>query len=140
MSRPHLYAIALFVGSALAGCSDDGGSECVTPELDCAPLYEPTFANVFTNTLVPSCAVPGVACHAREGAQGGLVFEDIDEAYTLLTGENGPARIDFDNPGCGALMQRLHSSDPLFQMPPSAPLSEAELCAIDQWVFMGAPR
>jgi hypothetical protein len=133
---------ACVLAVALTGsvaCSDDVACAEVTTE--CAPLYEPTFDNVFTITLQQRCAVVGLACHAREGAQGGLVLVEIEESYDMLVGENGhPRRVDTEALGCGALLSRLGSSDPSRVMPPSAPLSEAELCAVTRWVAMGAER
>lgn len=132
-----LIGIALMWGLA---CS--GADRCVPVDTECQPLYEPTFANIFQNTLAPSCGVAGVACHAPEGAAGGLVFADIEQAHAQLVGADGrivPAD-DPGNIGCGSLLSRLGSDDPGYQMPPFAPLPEAELCAIRQWVVAGAPR
>ena len=139
MSAVRLIAYSLCIGLAatlVTACSD--GEACVQVDTACQPLYEPTFANIFQNTLVPSCGVAGVACHAPEGAAGGLVFADIEQSYQQLAGDS--ARIDPDNVGCGALLSRLGSTEPSYQMPPSAPLAEAELCAIRQWVVSGAVR
>jgi hypothetical protein len=129
-------ALAL-MGSA--ACSDD--LPCAEVTAECAPLYEPTFDNFFTITLQQRCAVAGLACHAREGAQGGLVLAEIEESYDMLVGQSGhPRRVDPEALGCGVLLSRLGSSDPSRVMPPSAPLSEAELCAVTRWVAMGAER
>lgn len=133
---------ALFIAAlgGLAACSS-GSDECVAVSPECTPLYAPTFENVFTNTLQQRCGVPGVACHAREGAKGGLVFVDIDESYALLTGANGgPSRVDSAELGCGELVSRVASDDPSRVMPPAAPLGDAELCSIIQWVAGGAQR
>lgn len=130
-------AVALALMSA--ACSDD--STCAEVTAECAPLYQPTFDNVYSTTLQQRCGVAGSACHAREGAQAGLVFADIEESYDMLVGSNGhPRRVDAEALGCGELLSRLASSDPSRVMPPAAPLSEAELCSITQWVAMGANR
>lgn len=124
----------------MPACSDPE-STCTEVTTECAPLYEPTFENVFTNTLQQRCGVAGSACHAREGAQAGLVFVDIDESYALLTGQvDGRVRVDPDALGCDILLSRLASPEPRFVMPPAAPLSDAELCSIVQWVAQGATR
>lgn len=140
--QTSLFALVL-IGGALAcaaACSDDE-LVCADVTAECAPLYEPTFDNIYTNTLQQRCDVPGTACHAREGAQGGLVFADIDESYELLTGQaDGRVRVNSDELGCGVLLSRLGSTDPSWGMPPAAPLSDAELCAIVQWIENGAPR
>jgi hypothetical protein len=133
-------ALVITLPITSTACSDDA-VVCAEVTAECAPLYEPTFENVFSTTLQPRCGVAGSACHAREGAQGGLIFADIDEAYDMLTGNGGnPRRVDAEALGCGELLSRLASSDPSRLMPPAAPLSEAELCAITQWVAMGANR
>src|SRR5690606_32299003 len=90
-----IAAAAAALGACLGACSDDAA--CVAIDTACVPLYEPTFDNVFAITLRPSCGVAGSQCHAREGAQAGLVFDDIDEAYSLLTeqpGTGGEPRVD----------------------------------------------
>lgn len=127
------------VTSGFFGCSDT--DVCLSLDTECEPLYEPTFENVYQNTLEPRCGVPGAACHAREGAASGLVLADIDESYQRLTEPAaGQPLVELDNLGCGVLLQRVGSESPAFQMPPSAPLPPAELCAIRQWVALGAQR
>jgi hypothetical protein len=121
---------------ALAGCSGD--DECLTDlDASCAPLYEPTFENVFDNTLKPTCGLPGRSCHATEGRKGGLFFAEADEAHELLV-EGG--RVEAGNPACSLIMRRLESEDPSYQMPPGRQLSAAERCAIQQWIENGAMR
>jgi hypothetical protein len=108
----------------------------------CTPQYEPTFENVFHRTLSPSCALAGRSCHGAEGAQGGIVFDDIDKSYALLI-EGAPGdtlRIDRDDPGCGELIQRIESADASLRMPPGPGLSKEEKCAIELWVTQGAKR
>ncbi|APR87118.1 hypothetical protein A7982_12467 [Minicystis rosea] len=120
------------------GC---GGSSCAPDQpADCAPLYEPTFDQVFARTLAPTCAAPGTGCHAAEGNQGGLAFTDADSAYALLLGEkDGDARV---TPGdaCSELFRRIASTDAAEVMPPGARLPDAERCAIEQWIRGGAKR
>ena len=121
---------AATVGS---GCGDD---ECVEDlSTDCAPLYSPTYDEVFTRTLAPTCAQPGAACHSSQGRKGGLVFEDADEAYTLLVGQ---AVVPSDA-ACSPLVVRLEASDSTV-MPPGSPLDPAERCSIIQWIANGAER
>lgn len=131
--------IVLAAGAALllAGCGADEPG-CAEVSAECAPLYEPTFDNVFAMTLQPRCGVAGVACHSRDGAQAGLIFEEVNESYDLLT--SAPGRVDPETLGCGTLLSRLAAADPARAMPPSAPLSDPELCAVVQWVAMGAQR
>ena len=133
-------ALALVAAVASACSGDDHGclDEVVT---DCDVLYEPVYDQIFARTLLPTCGEAGTACHAPEGAHNGLVFADPDEAYGLLLGEDGaPARVLPEDPGCSLLLRRLESGDDDFVMPPGAPLSEPERCAIRTWVAAGAPR
>jgi hypothetical protein len=126
--------LAALVGAVVsAGCED----ECVTVSTACDPLYAPTFDEVHARTLVTSCATAGAACHGAEGGRGGLVLSDREGAYGALV-EAG--RVVSGDPGCSELVARLVSTDPDVQMPPGAPLSDAERCAIVQWIADGAAR
>ena len=124
----------MLLSLAVAACS---GDECVT-DLDtaCAPLYQPTFQNVFDQTLVPTCGIAGSACHGADGRQAGLVFAEIEEAHRLLL----DGRVEAGDAACSLLMRRLESDDSGFQMPPGRKLNEAERCAIQQWIGNGAAR
>jgi len=132
----ELVAIALVV---LSGCK----GECVTVSTDCAPLYQPSFANVFRNTLQPTCAASGASCHASSGGKGGLVFDTADHAYGELVGVSGPTgrdRVVAGDPHCSLLVEKIESTKSSFQMPPGSPLSAEERCAIEQWIGNGAAR
>ena len=134
-----MYAAALLAASAVlaaAGCSSDDDA-CVQVDPSCTPLYEPTFTNVFERTLVPTCGVEGSACHSADGAQNGLIFEDVDEAYRLLV-DDGRV-IPFD-PSCSELGRRIATTDPRQVMPPGGRLAAAERCAILTWMANGAQR
>ena len=123
----------------LFACSGpDVGCLNPLPE-DCVPQYEPTFDNVFSNTLDSSCSVGGGSCHTSQGAKGGLVLEDPDVAYQLLVGSSSPLVVPGD-PECSPLMWRLESADLGEVMPPGSPLSEVERCAILTWIRNGAER
>ncbi|MEM9489705.1 MAG: hypothetical protein AAGC55_11200 [Myxococcota bacterium] len=132
--------LLVLLGALLGACSGSDGSDdlCVQVSAECVPLYAPTFQNIFDNTLMPGCGVPGSACHAVEGAQGGLILSDIDTAYEALVTEGG--RIDSDMLGCGTLLSRVATDTASLLMPPGAPLADSEICAITQWVAAGAPR
>lgn len=128
----------LFVAALLAACStpadDDDGANCVETQTDCTPQYEPTFDNVHSRTLVPSCALSG-ACHGDPDAQGGFSLVDADTAYEELS-----RRVEPGDTECGTLMWRLHVDQPAAQMPPGMPLPAGEMCAVVQWVEQGAER
>ncbi|MCS6915949.1 MAG: c-type cytochrome domain-containing protein [Myxococcales bacterium] len=128
---------ALALGLALCACA----GECVGVSAACMPLYAPDYDEIFARTLTRSCAQPGPACHAPEGARGGLVFAEAESSYQRLLGQTGrPALVQPGQAGCSPLVQRLESTDPRRQMPPGAPLPVAERCAIVQWIERGAPR
>lgn len=117
----------------LVAC-DDGASPCVidAPPADCAPLYPPTFDQVYARTLMPTCALGG--CHDAYAAKGMLVLDTPDAAYDALV-QGGRA-----DPGCAMLLERIDSHEPGWQMPPGQRLSTAERCAVHQWINAGALR
>jgi hypothetical protein len=129
---------------ATAGCPGPDELACVEG-LDpaCAPLVDPpTFDAVYTETLHPTCASGSGTCHSRDAAKGGLVFEDPDESYGLLTGSlGGRPRVVPGDPSCSLVVERLHADDPEVRMPPGpTPLPDAEACLIQRWIADGAQR
>jgi len=131
------WPIILFALSALSSCGDQ--SACLEPlDLDCAPLYEPTFENVHSITFSGKCALGGTSCHGGSGNKGGLsISSNIDTAYDALM---AGGRIDLIQPECSILLSRILSNNIGNVMPPGNPLQEAERCAIKQWIAAGAPR
>lgn len=134
LRRRLALALAAYV-LALSACDDD----CVDVDTSCTPLYEPTFDNVYTNTLAVSCAVGNGTCHTDDGqtVAGGLGFATADEAYAALTGS--AERVLGGDASCSLLVSRIEASGS-DGMPPGSPLPEAERCAIMQWVANGAAR
>lgn len=115
--------------AALGGCG--GGAGCVEVHETCTPEYEPTFDAVYANTLT-SCAL-ATACHGQ-GSENGLdLGPDADSAYEALLAEG---HVIPGEPGCGEVSIRLGEGE----MPPGAPLSDAELCAVRTWIANGAQR
>jgi len=125
-------AVVLF-GLGLSCAPSAPAPTCVDVSVDCAPLYDPTFEQVFTRTLRPTCAASGFACHAAKGAQGGLVFEEQRDAYARVS-----RTVVAGDPRCSELVRRVTSTDPDVAMPPGKQLVAAEQCAIIQWVAAGA--
>lgn len=127
--------VVALAGSMAPACSDDS---CVEVDVaSCTPTYDPTFDNLFSRTLGPSCGVTGGACHGAEGAKGGLILEIADEAYTLLL----DGRVEPGDPGCSLLVQRIESTDGSVKMPPgSRTLAAGDRCAIERWIADGAAR
>jgi hypothetical protein len=131
------FRAPLVVLVLLWGCGDDAKSPSCRPDEErpsCDPLYAPTFDQLFQRRLKPTCAAAGGSCHASEGAQGGLVLEDADQAFEGLQMRVAPG-----NPSCSLLMDRLDATGALV-MPPGDPLSESERCAFRLWIYDGASR
>ena len=123
-----------------AGCSSADGDAvvCLDPlPTDCAPLYEPTFDNMFEQTF-KGCSVGSVS-HSEQGAKGGLILSDKAAAYALLVDPSDAApRVIPGDPECSLLIQKLEATCPTVVMPPGNPPPASERCAIIQWVRQGA--
>jgi len=126
----------MWLALALAGCPSDPPPECITVDVQCQPLYQPTFANVYDQTLKDGCGSERSACHSRTGQKGGMSFEDADTAYAALL----DGRVIPGDPACSEMVVRSSSPGTDYQMPPGSALMAAEQCALIQWVQAGAPR
>ena len=131
---PKLWFVAM-VAVAVAGCASDPPPSCITVDLACAPLYEPTFDNVYRMTLQNTCGSERSSCHSAAGKQGGMSFEDVSHAYAALRA----GRVVPGDPGCSKMIVRTDSPGASYQMPPGDPLSAAERCSLILWVQAGAP-
>lgn len=132
----RLAALALCALAAVPACGD----ECVDVQTaDCTPQYEPTFDNIYNNTLSLQCGLPGNACHSTEGHQGGLVLDDPESAYNLLVESSDPRVIKSDA-SCSEITRRIDPNGPGPRMPPGGMLDPGVVCAIEQWIEAGAPR
>ncbi len=128
-------AVLVALTTGCSGCSGDD-PECVDVEVaNCAPLYHPTWEEVFSRTIAPRCAVEGGACHSGSDAKGGLRMDDIDETYSQLVGDG---RVLPGDASCSLLVIRIEGGGGV--MPPGTPLSDAERCAVETWVADGAQR
>jgi hypothetical protein len=134
---------ALFAVAAVLACDTEQPyiAKCVAVDLTCEPSHEPTFDVIFENILAPRCGLPGNGCHSTEGAQDGLVLDEVDRAYDTLMGLEGDrSRVIPGDPSCSLVVTRLASISPTLVMPPGEPLPDAERCAIDRWILDGALR
>jgi hypothetical protein len=122
----------LVVVLAVGGCSD-APPTCATVETACAPLYAPTWDNVYTQTVVRSCGGNRSACHAA-GGDGEIDLSSREIAYDSLV----PAHVTGGDAMCSGLVVRVHGAGEDYLMPPGTPLRESERCAIAQWVEAGA--
>jgi hypothetical protein len=137
----------LLAAIAVAGCGPGGEDpplDCIDPmtpaiSTTCAPLYVPTFDNVYTMTLAPKCAGTGAACHSASGNKGEMTLSSIDRAYEELL-EPEQTRVVPGDPACSEMIIRTTASDQSIKMPPGTSLSMPEKCALVQWVANGAQR
>lgn len=129
----------LFVVWMLAGCPADPPPPCITVDTTCAPGYQPTFTNIYNNTLENGCGARRAQCHSASGRAGDLSFEDPDVAYTELL-DPAHGRVKPGDPACSEMIVRTHSPGEDYQMPPGDPLSDPAQCALLQWVLQGAER
>lgn len=118
------------------GC-ETPAPECTTTELDasCLPQYQPTFQNVFTNTIVADCGSDKGNCHGPGNSESGLSFANATQAYQSLTSVVKPG-----SPECSELIVRTHDTGQDYTMPPDRALGESERCALLQWVLAGTPQ
>jgi hypothetical protein len=131
----RVVALLLFC----SGCAGEQW-ECVTESTDCAALYEPTYTNVYENTIRRSCGAGELSCHG-EVSSSDLDFSTIDSTYNLLIGSSETnAYVVPGEPNCSLLTVRIDQANAEDAMPPGMPLGEAERCAVRQWVEQGALR
>ena len=116
---------------ALFACA---GGDCVEVPASCTPQYDPTFDEVYANTLATSCALSG--CHGAGSATPLDLGATADDAHAALL-DGG--YVQPGAPGCGELVRRLEDHGP-DGMPPGAPLSDEERCAVRTWIADGAAR
>ncbi len=128
-------SISIFATLSSSGCSSPGqAGACKAPApTTCSQLYDPTFDQVFTRTLQPTCAAGGSSCHSA--GKGGFLVDTIDATYTRIS-----ARLVAGKPECSEVVDRLYSTETGYAMPPGAQLSEAERCSIVKWIAAGAKR
>lgn len=120
--------------AALPGCPDSGPPSCVAVETSCAPLYAPTFDNVYATTLQNTCGSRLSSCHSANGL-GRMSLMEPSTAYTsLLDGHVTPG-----DPGCSEMIVRTNAPGKDYEMPPGMPLGAPERCSLIQWVAAGAP-
>jgi hypothetical protein len=142
-------AVALFGVLTLSACGDDdpqGGSEpsCLSEPgpLDCDALYgkNPTFSQVYTNTLSPRCATSG--CHSGPSPAGSMQLGTEDQAFESLHSDasTGGPRVVGGDIQCGKVIVRLETHGEAWSMPPGTPLKPNDLCSVRHWIKNGAGR
>src|SRR5215468_9645213 len=123
---------------ALAACTEPPPA-CIDVDTMCQSLYQPTFDNVYANTLQMKCGSTRSSCHSATGHMGGMDFTTKDTAFAALLAP-GHDRVVPGDPGCSKIIVRTNGIGKDYQMPPGDPLTdEHERCALIQWVANGAP-
>jgi len=137
-----LAALLACDGSSQGGAGMGGADACLEPlDLECTPSYSPTYDQIFTRRIVPTCGAGGTSCHGPSGNKGNLTLDpnDPDAAYSALLEADHGLVVPGD-PECSVMIQRLESDDLDFVMPVRQPLMPGELCSIRKWVANGAQR
>ena len=130
------FLLLVWAGLSCLGGEEPVPSTCVEGlDRQCAPLYEPSYEQVFRQTLMPKCGVGNGSCHDPGGGNGGLVISDLETSHGALL--DGGFVLPGD-PECSPLIQVTEGHPSVSAMPPGAPLSAEERCALIQWVASGA--
>jgi hypothetical protein len=133
------WSPVVIAAALAAGCGQDPTLDClIEVDTTCAPLYTPTFDNVYSMTLAPHCGSGARSCHSDAGQAGGMSFATIDQAYAELL-EDGQDRVIPGDAACSIMIIRTQASSSI-KMPPGSGLPAAEKCALLQWVANGAQR
>ncbi len=104
-------------------------------DLGCTPQYEPTYHDVWSQTLRFDCGIGG--CHRGDQARGSLDLSNEETARDELL-EPGQDRVIPGDPEHSLMIMRVFTDIEEYQMPPGSPLSDAEQCALALWVADGA--
>lgn len=103
--------------------------------------FGPNFSEIQANVFTPDCATSN--CHAGANPTGGLNLEAAN-SYAMLVGiqssQDGTLqRVEAGNPDNSYLVQKLEgTASSGQQMAPGAPLPQAEIDVIRQWISDGA--
>lgn len=101
--------------------------------------FGPNFSEIQANVFDTEC----VGCHSAGNASGGLNLEAAS-SYSMLVdvpsnGDPGIDRVEPGQPNNSYLVQKLEGEPSAGQqMPPGAPLPQAEIDVIRQWITDGA--
>ena len=118
ISRRRLVLVA--AAAALIGCGS-------------ADDNRPAKWSFISATIIePSCAT--VNCHSKIADRAGVDLHDRATGYANLTTRNFVVPM---NPDSSALLYLLHGQGAL-RMPPDAPLPEADIALIREWITLGA--
>ena len=103
--------------------------------------FGPNFSEIQASVFTPDCATAG--CHAGANPAANMNLEAAN-SYTMLVGvastqSAGTQRVNPTNPNASYLIQKLEGPGASGgQMPPSGPMSQADIDVIRQWITAGA--
>ncbi len=141
--------IAAALLAAAAGCgggSGEGLDENGRPVAaggSGAAAIQPTLASIQANVFSVNCAIPG--CHGGGTVQFGLRLDPGFSAGNLINvaspQDASRIRVIPGNPNASFLIQKLEGTQTLGDRMPlfSAPLPQATIDVIRQWILAGAP-
>ena len=118
--RPGLVLVT--AATALIGC---GSADDTRPA---------RWSFISATIIEPSCAT--VNCHSKIANRAGVDLHDRATGYNVLTSRNFVVP---GNPNASALHYLLRGEGAL-RMPPDAPLPDADLALIDEWISAMAPN
>lgn len=149
-TRLAVLLVACAATLMVAGCEDQGdglppGSNPPTATPIASPTPGvPTFEQVFTQVIAPSCLSSG--CHVQPVPAGGLKLEE-HEAYLNLTTRSSlygfGALIAPGEPENSEMFRRItgtRSGFPVMPQPPNNPLSQEKIDLVRRWIEGGAPQ
>lgn len=120
--KTHGILLILLLGAFLSSCYYDNEEELYPFEnLNCDTLSVITYANKIQAIANSNCAISG--CHTGVNPTGGIKLETYQQMKAIA--DNGKL-------GDRVLVQQ--------NMPPSGPLSNCDLEAIQVWINNGAPE
>ena len=131
-SRTLVYALAC--ATLFVACGGDGDDDEPTP---------PTFTEIYDGILSVRCA--DAICHGSGGF--GMNFTSRDAAYASLVGvtaqgpscgTSGATRVVPGNPDASLMYQKLLPNVPCGSRMPGAPLDDADMERIADWIEAGA--
>lgn len=147
---------AVGLACAIAACNgDDDPDEASSDDASALPdcinfdtagcdlLYEPTFDNVYAQTLLPTCATMTASCHSDAQSPGAvdhdLFFAGAADSHMRLLQDRGDETfVRANDPSCGVLSVRLRTDDEVLRMPSGSMLLDTEICSVLTWIANGA--
>jgi hypothetical protein len=134
--EPTDAATGADVAALVDAGADAATSAVANPNTSCADVPQSVFARVAPT----GCTTAG--CHSAASKAGGLDLESSGLPARIVgaAATGGPGLlIDPANPGASVMLAKLKTPPPFGGvMPPSAPLDDATLACVQNWVFAAA--